>query len=145
MSLAVHIHDLTVAYRGLPAVHHLSGAFLAGQLTAMVGPNGAGKSSLLGALGGTRRDFEGRIERDPALRVAYLPQASALDRSFPVRVHEVVAMGLWSRAGSFGGLRPNDRRRVDDALVAVGLSDRGVAAMAAAVVHAGMAAGMRQA
>jgi zinc/manganese transport system ATP-binding protein len=91
----------------------------------VVGPNGAGKSSLLGAMGGTIRGFEGRIDRDPALRVAYLPQASALDRSFPVRVHEVVAMGLWSRIGSFAGLRPEDRLGVDQALAAVGLSGFG--------------------
>ena len=117
----VHIHDLTVAYRGHPAVHHLSGTFLAGQLTAVVGPNGAGKSTLLGALGGTVRDYEGRIQRDPALRVAYLPQASALDRSFPVRVHEIVAIGLWSRIGSFAGVGLRDRSRVDEALAAVGL------------------------
>ena len=100
---AITLRDLTVSYRGHPAVHHLSGAFGAGQSTAVVGPNGAGKSSLLGALGGTIREIGGRIERDPALRVAYLPQASSLDRSFPVRVHEVVAMGLWSRIGCFGG------------------------------------------
>jgi zinc/manganese transport system ATP-binding protein len=125
MPAAVTLRDVTVSYRGHPAVHHLCGAFVPGVLTAVVGPNGAGKSTLLGALGGTIRDFEGRIERDPAQRVAYLPQASALDRSFPVRVHEVVAMGLWSRIGSLGGLRPDDRRRVDDALVAVGLSGFG--------------------
>ena len=122
---AVTLRDLTVSYRGHPAVHHLSGTFAAGMLTAVVGPNGAGKSTLLGALGGTIHDFEGRIERDPAQRVAYLPQASALDRSFPVRVHEVVAMGLWSRIGSFGGLRPEDRSGVDQALAAVGLSGFG--------------------
>lgn len=122
---AVTLHDLTVSYRGHPAVHHLSGAFGAGLLTAVVGPNGAGKSTLLGALGGTIRDFEGRIERDPAQRVAYLPQASALDRSFPVQVHELVAMGLWSRIGSFGGLRPADRAGVDQALAAVGLGGFG--------------------
>jgi zinc/manganese transport system ATP-binding protein len=122
---AVTLRDLTVSYRGHPAVHHLSGAFGACMLTAVVGPNGAGKSTLLGALGGTILNFEGRIERDPAQRVAYLPQASALDRSFPVRVHEVVAMGLWSRIGSFGGLRPEDRSGVDRALAAVGLSGFG--------------------
>ena len=122
---AVTLRDLTVSYRGHPAVHHLSGTFMAGTLTAVVGPNGAGKSSLLGAMGGTIRGFEGRIDRDPALRVAYLPQASALDRSFPVRVHEVVAMGLWSRIGSFAGLRPEDRLGVDQALAAVGLSGFG--------------------
>ncbi|MFT3817822.1 MAG: zinc ABC transporter ATP-binding protein AztA [Rubrivivax sp.] len=118
---AVALHELTVAYRGRLAVHRLSGAFGAGRSTAVVGPNGAGKSSLLGALGGTIRDFEGRIERDPALRVAYLPQASSLDRSFPVRVHELAAMGLWPRIGSFGGLRAADRRTIDEALAAVGL------------------------
>jgi zinc/manganese transport system ATP-binding protein len=122
---AVTLRDLTVSYRGHPAVHHLSGAFAAGMLTAVVGPNGAGKSTLLGALGGTIRDFKGRIERDLSQRVAYLPQASALDRSFPVRVHEMVAMGLWSRIGSFAGLRPEDRSGVDQALAAVGLSGFG--------------------
>jgi len=121
-SPAVRLHDLTVAYRGHPAVHHLSGAFVAGAMTAVVGPNGAGKSSLLGALSGALRGFEGRIERDAALRIAYLPQASALDRSFPVRVFEVVAMGLWARIGQFGALRDADRKRVEDALAAVGLS-----------------------
>lgn len=121
MPAAVTLRDLTVSYRGHPAVHHLSGAFMPGVLTAVVGPNGAGKSTLLGAMGGTIRDFEGAIQRDPALRVAYLPQASALDRSFPVRVHEVVAMGLWSRIGSFGALRSADRTAVAGALAAVGL------------------------
>lgn len=119
---AVRLCDLTLSYRGRPAVLHLSGAFRAGALTAVVGPNGAGKSTLLGALGGTIPAFEGRIERDPALRVACLPQASALDRSFPVRVREAVAMGLWSRIGSFGALRPADHAGVAEALAAVGLA-----------------------
>jgi zinc/manganese transport system ATP-binding protein len=119
---AVTVRDLTVSFRGHPAVHHLSGAFAPGALTAVVGPNGAGKSSLLAAMGGSIRHYEGAIERDPALRVAYLPQASALDRSFPVRVHEVVAMGLWTRIGSFGAVRAAERGQVDQALAAVGLS-----------------------
>ncbi|MFN7727177.1 MAG: zinc ABC transporter ATP-binding protein AztA [Rubrivivax sp.] len=122
---AVRVHDLTVAYRGHPAVHHLSGSFAAGQLTAVVGPNGAGKSSLLGALGGTVRHYQGLVEVDTALRVAYLPQASALDRSFPVQVAEVVAMGLWSCIGSFGGLHAEQRQRVEAALAAVGLGGFG--------------------
>jgi zinc/manganese transport system ATP-binding protein len=117
----LRIHDLTVAYRGHPAVHHVSGEFAPGSMTAVVGPNGAGKSSLLAALGGALRAYQGRIERDPAQRVAYLPQASELDRSFPVRVHELVATGLWARIGSFGAVRADDHQRVDEALAAVGL------------------------
>jgi len=122
MNAPISLHDLTVSYRGHPAVHHLSGRFAAGSLTAVVGPNGAGKSSLLAALGGALPSHQGRIVRDPALRIAYLPQAAQLDRAFPVRVHEVVAIGLWSRIGSFGALAASDRRQVDHALEAVGLS-----------------------
>ena len=118
---ALRLHDLTVAWRGHPAVHHLSGAFVAGRATAIVGPNGAGKSSLLAAIGGARVDWSGRIERDPALRVAWLPQASELDRSFPITVGEIVSMGLWARIGSLRGLRAEERARTGEALRAVGL------------------------
>jgi zinc/manganese transport system ATP-binding protein len=119
---AIGLHNLTVAYRGHPAVHHLTGEFPAGMLTAVVGPNGAGKSSLMAALSGTLRHFEGRIERASGQRVAYLPQASALDRSFPVRVHEVVAMGLWARIGNLGAVRAEDATHITQALAAVGLN-----------------------
>jgi zinc/manganese transport system ATP-binding protein len=118
----IRLHNLTVSYRGHPAVHHLSGAFEGGSMTAVIGPNGAGKSTLLAALGGSLRSFEGHIEQPAALRRAYLPQVSTMDRSFPMRVNEVVAMGLWSRIGSFGGLRRKDRSAVSDALAAVGLT-----------------------
>jgi zinc/manganese transport system ATP-binding protein len=121
MNAAIRLHDLTVSYRGHPAVHHLSGCFATGSLTAVVGPNGAGKSSLLAALVGTLASHEGRIVRDPALRIAYLPQAAQLDRSFPVRVHEVVATGLWPRLGSFRAVAAADRARIDQAIAAVGL------------------------
>ena len=102
-------------------MHHLSGSFAAGQLTAVVGPNGAGKSTLLSALSGVLRGFEGRIERKPAQRLAYLPQVSGLDRGFPLSVADLVASGLWSRLGSFAGLRPVHRERIAAALQAVGL------------------------
>lgn len=49
---SIALHNLTVAYRGHPAVHHLSGEFAAGSLTAVAGPNGAGKTSLLAAIMG---------------------------------------------------------------------------------------------
>jgi ABC-type multidrug transport system ATPase subunit len=43
----IALHDVTVAYERHPAVHHVSGRFAPGSLTAVVGPNGAGKSTLL--------------------------------------------------------------------------------------------------
>lgn len=121
----LQVRDLTVAWRGHPAVHHLSGTFAPGKATAIVGPNGAGKSSLLTALGGGRVDVSGQIRRDPSTHLAWLPQAAELDRSFPLTVEDLVSMGLWRRIGLWRGVGADDRARVADALRAVGLEGFG--------------------
>jgi zinc/manganese transport system ATP-binding protein len=121
--VAVHFHDLTVAHQHHPAVHHLSGHFARGSLTAIVGPNGAGKSSLLDALMGRIAPAGGRIEWAPGLRerVAYLPQQSQIDRSFPLRVIDMVMLGHWGHVGAFRAAGAGQRAQAADALGAVGL------------------------
>src|SRR5207249_11290326 len=54
--------------------------------------------------------------------IAYLPQAAEIDRSFPINVYDMVAMGLWRRAGLFGGIGRAARETVERALAAVGLT-----------------------
>jgi zinc/manganese transport system ATP-binding protein len=53
--------------------------------------------------------------------IAYLPQAAELDRSFPINVFDLVAMGLWKYRGLFGGISRSDRKRIIEALASVGL------------------------
>lgn len=124
MSAAIHIDDLTLAYGGHPAVHHLSGTFEAGSLTAVVGPNGAGKSSLLAALVGRIKSSGGRISLPGAAsgRIAYLPQQAEIDRGFPIRVLDVVMLGHWGRLGSWRGATRQHRAEAQAALDAVGLA-----------------------
>ncbi len=120
----IRLQDLTVAYRGHPAVHHVSGDFAAGALTAIVGPNGAGKTTLLNAIMGRLRPSTGRIELAAhcAGRIAWLPQQAEIDRAFPLQVFDLAAMGLWRQIGSFGRLRPGRRDAILSALQTVGLS-----------------------
>jgi zinc/manganese transport system ATP-binding protein len=120
MPPAVEFHDLTLGYDRHPAVHHLDGAVEAGSLTAVVGPNGAGKSTLLKGIVGILRPLGGRIVRH-ADGVAYLPQISEIDRSFPASVLDLVSLGLWRRRGIFGGIGAADRARIEHALEVVGL------------------------
>lgn len=122
-NISIALHNLTVAYRGHPAVHHLSGEFAAGSLTAVVGPNGAGKTSLLAAIMGELQPTEGELHvaADLRGRIAWLPQQAAIDRSFPVRVFDLVALGHWGRVGSFRALNNVQSEQVLNALQAVGL------------------------
>lgn len=120
---AVRVIDLTVTHQRHPAVHHLSGELAMGSLTAVIGPNGAGKSSLLDALAGRLPLSSGRIEIAPELvgRVAYLPQQSQIDRSFPLGVLDLVSLGHWPRRGAFGAIDAPLRERAREALASVGL------------------------
>lgn len=120
---ALRLENVTVAYDRHPAVHHLSGAFATGSLTALVGPNGGGKSTLLKAITGLVPLASGHIERfgRDAEALAYLAQVSEVDRGFPLRVIDVVNLGHWRRIGALGRV-----------------SAAAVAASAAAIARVGM-------
>ncbi|NBO18590.1 MAG: ABC transporter ATP-binding protein [Proteobacteria bacterium] len=120
----VTLENITLSYRRHPAVHHVSGAFEPGSLTAITGPNGAGKSTLLRAIAGLERPQEGRIRIEPSQkgRIAYLPQAASLQRDFPVTVLQLASGGLWHRTGSFGAITPAMRAQAQEAIAQVGLS-----------------------
>lgn len=137
MSAAVRLDNVTVSYNRHPAVHHLSGEFAPGSLTAVVGPNGAGKSTLLKAIAGLLHPDEGRInlERIRPRDIAYLPQQASLDRNFPITVLDTILLGHWGRVGAFGGISPALRRRGGEAMEAVGL--RGFAARPIGTLSAG--------
>jgi zinc/manganese transport system ATP-binding protein len=124
MTAQLQFRNLTLGYDRHPAVHHLDGAVRMGSLTAVVGPNGAGKSTLFKGVVGVLKPLAGRIERNGVRTedIAYLPQVAEIDRSFPIGVYDMVAMGLWRRKGLFGGIGPKDRDTVEAAIAAVGLT-----------------------
>ncbi len=121
---ALRFHNLTLGYERHPAVHHLDGAVETGSLVAVVGPNGAGKSTLFKGVVGALKPLAGSIERDghDARGIAYLPQIAEIDRSFPINVYDMVAMGLWRVKGLFGGIRGKDHVIIEAAIAAVGLT-----------------------
>ncbi len=124
MTAHLVFQNLTLGYDRHPAIHHLDGSVEAGSLTAIVGPNGAGKSTLLKGIVGIVRPLGGSIVKSEALAggVAYLPQISEIDRTFPATVFDLVSLGLWSRRGMLGRITPADREAIGVALAAVGLA-----------------------
>ncbi len=128
MTPLIRLENLTVAYNRHPAVHHVSGAFASGSLTAIAGPNGAGKSTLLKAIMGELRPAEGRVEhRLGRAEFGYLPQAAEIDRRFPISVIDTVMLGAWKKTGAFGRIAPAEMKRAGEALSAVGLEGFGLA------------------
>jgi zinc/manganese transport system ATP-binding protein len=114
---------VTLGYDRHPAVHHLTGEVEEGAMLAVVGPNGAGKSTLFKGIIGFLAPLSGTIDRGLGVRdIAYLPQVAEIDRSFPIHVYDLVAMGLWRRIGVFGAIRKMEREKIHQAIATVGLS-----------------------
>ena len=104
------VSGLTVYQNSYLAVRDVSFELLAGTDTAIVGPNGAGKSTLIKAIldliprsTGTIEVFGRPISRLGNLQnqLGYMPQNFIFDRSFPISVSELVALGIGNRKHSF--------------------------------------------
>jgi len=127
MTRPLSLTDVTLTYHRHPVVHHVTGEFLPGELTAVVGPNGAGKSTLLKAIAGLQPLHEGKIDFGDVNphQFAYLPQAAAVARDFPISVQDAVLLGDWQHSGWFGRISRTARKKADEALARVGLSGFG--------------------
>jgi len=124
----IRVDGLTAGYGQRAALQDVSFEIGPGELVAIVGPNGAGKSTLLKVLAGLLPPWSGSASLlggppgSQPLRVAYLPQAEAVDWSFPVTVRDVVLMGRYRHAGWLRPLGKADRQAADLALAMVGMT-----------------------
>ena len=129
-SPALVLSEVTAAYGREPVIEDVTGQVEPGGSLALIGPNGAGKSTLIKAVLGLVPLVGGSVQvlgLPPARargQVAYVPQAEALDRSFPVSALQVVLMGRYRRIGWLRRPSAADRGIAVDALDRVGLADR---------------------
>jgi zinc/manganese transport system ATP-binding protein len=117
----IALHNLTLGYERHPVVHDLSLGIDAGSMMAVVGPNGAGKSTLLRAMAGRLKPIGGWLRGPGPRQAAWLPQQSSMDRSFPISVQDMVALGLWWEVGALKRLTPAHHKACHEALATVGL------------------------
>jgi manganese/iron transport system ATP-binding protein len=119
---------VSVHYNGRPALEDVSFRLAGSERVAVVGPNGAGKSTLFKVIAGVLNPTAGEVMiagHCPGghICIAYVPQRSQVDWTFPVTVADVVLMG---RAGRVGLLRRPGRKDweyVRQCLEVVGLDD----------------------
>jgi ABC-type Mn2+/Zn2+ transport system ATPase subunit len=125
----VAVDGVTAGYGRRTALSDVTLEVRPGSLLAVIGPNGAGKSTLLKLIAGLLKPLGGRLTvlggppGSAARRIAYLPQAEAVDWEFPVTVREVVTMGRYARLGFLHEPGRRDHEHVTAALEKVGMAD----------------------
>ena len=109
MSLLSAEH-VCVRYGDVEVLHDISLSVATGEIVTILGPNGSGKSTLLRALLGIVPVAEGRMLRQAGLRIGYVPQKLAVERTMPITVRRFLSLPV----------RVSDRA-AKDALVRVGM------------------------
>jgi zinc transport system ATP-binding protein len=73
-------------------LHDITLSISAAEIVTILGPNGSGKSTLLRALLGILPAASGQVTRAPGLRLGYVPQRLAIDRSMPLTVRRFLSL-----------------------------------------------------
>ncbi|HEY5346898.1 MAG TPA: metal ABC transporter ATP-binding protein [Rhizomicrobium sp.] len=76
---------LSVRLQGVQIIDNVSISVSRGEIVTLIGPNGSGKTTLLKALLGLV-PAQGTVSRASGLRIGYVPQHFARDRSLPMTV-----------------------------------------------------------
>jgi zinc/manganese transport system ATP-binding protein len=122
----LRLDGVGVRLGGRQILRDVSFAIRPGEFTGLIGPNGAGKTTLLRVILGLQPATEGSVLIDGKPRTArdssigYVPQKLAIEPDMPLRVRDVVSLGL--DGNKFGIRLPSRarRERVSDMLTAVG-------------------------
>jgi manganese/iron transport system ATP-binding protein len=127
-SPVLEVTDLCVHLGETTALETITFSLSRGDSVAVVGPNGAGKSTLFRAIAGLLELASGTIKvygipPDSHTCIAYVPQASIVDWSFPVSVYDVVMMGRTRRIGMLRRASRVDKRLVYQCLEMVNMED----------------------
>ncbi|MRX51023.1 ATP-binding cassette domain-containing protein [Paracoccus sp. S-4012] len=107
----LELRRLSVEIEGRRVLDGVNLTLRRGEIVTIVGPNGSGKTTLMRAIIGTLRPSAGSVQRQPGLRIGYVPQRLAIDPTMPMTVGRFMALP-----------RGRSRSAVEAALAEAGLA-----------------------
>lgn len=123
----ITVKGLSVSYERKRVLTNIYLDIEPGNIYGVIGPNGAGKSTLFKAILGLVDTNSGTIKvhgksiKSNRKEVAYVPQKTDVDWSFPATVYDVVLMGRYPSKKILERINEEDKRLTIEALEEVGI------------------------
>ena len=91
------LSDVSLRLQGTPVLEGVSLAVQRGEVVTLIGPNGAGKTSLVRVVLGLIKADSGQVQRQPRLRIGYMPQKLQVDATLPLTVMRFLLLAPGAR------------------------------------------------
>lgn len=129
LECVISLENVWASYEAEAVLENVTMALFRGDYVGLIGPNGGGKTTLIKVILGLVKPLQGKIlvmgepPEEGRRYVGYVPQLQLEDRSFPISVWDVVAMGRI--IPGFGGVRLSilDKQIVEQSLEQTGILD----------------------
>ena len=109
----IDVRNVTLKYDNNIALKNISFSVDKKEFIGVLGPNGAGKSSLFKVILGILKPQNGEVRISEKTNISYVSQSVSFDKSFPIKVIDVVMMGFLEKKIKF--LRGYSRKENDKA------------------------------
>jgi len=131
MSTAIKLIDVSAGYRsGQDVISNINLEVEEKEFLGIIGPNGGGKTTLLKVIIGLLKPFTGKVFlggkpiNSGSYKLGYVPQYSQFDKSYPIKVKDVVSMGFITKKIFSNKFDTEDRHKIVQALKKVNLIDK---------------------
>ncbi len=99
--------NIKLSHQGKSILQDISLDIVKGDFISLIGPNGAGKTTLLKILLGVEKPDSGTINRQPSLKIGYMPQKLVVEPLFPITVQRFLTLATKAQTPQKDPQMPN--------------------------------------
>ncbi len=120
----IDVRNVTLKYDNNIALNNISFTVEQKEFLGVLGPNGAGKSSLFKVILGILKPQSGEVCISEKTNISYVAQSVSFDKSFPIKVIDVIMMGfLGKKIKFFRGYSKKEINKANNVMKKLGILD----------------------
>lgn len=110
----ISVKNLNYTINNNQILSNISFDIYEGDFVGIIGPNGAGKSTLVKIVTGEIEEYSGEVRI--VRKIGYVPQTEEIEVTFPMKVYELVLLGLYKDVGPMRRFKREHYQKVKDVL-----------------------------
>ncbi|MGM0378618.1 MAG: metal ABC transporter ATP-binding protein [Bacillota bacterium] len=123
MNSLIELKNISVGYNNTNVLKNVNLNIKDNKFITLIGPNGGGKTTLMKTILGFLTPNSGTIRKKENLNIGYVPQKDSFEKSFPIKVKNVVLSGILSDKLFFHKYSKKNKNKLRDILNLLEIND----------------------